>query len=187
MTQFQNILVKTLDVLRELKIENLLIGGMAVNYYGFSRSTTDIDFMMAVSNAEPLVSAMRKAGFSSYSVQKNVMFFKNPEDPVRVDFLKIDSETLAKLMQSAVPVNIHGCQVVVPSLTHLLAMKLHSFSQSSLRGKDLEDIVWLSIFNKVDVDAVLRPLALKYASDAIFQQVSEQIQTQKNNLLSDDV
>ena len=187
MSLFQNILAKALEVLGEMKIESLLTGGIAVNYYGFSRTTFDIDFMMVVPDADGLVWAMRKAGFSSYSVQGNVMFFRNPEDPIRVDFIRIDTGTLAKLMQSAVPVNLHGCQVMIPSLNDLLAMKFHSFNQSPLRGKDLEDIVWLSIFNEVDMDAVLRPLALKYASDEIYRQVCELIQTQKNNLLSDHV
>ena len=123
-----------------------------------------------------------QAGFTSYSIMPMVLFFQNPNDPVRVDFLKIDPETFGKIMQSAVLTEIKGCSVKVPSLENLLAMKFHSLNESPFRGKDFEDIVWLSINNNVDEENVLRPLALKYATEEVYQQICERIHHEKPRL-----
>jgi predicted nucleotidyltransferase len=177
----QHILSTVVEVLNNQKFDYLVIGGLAVNYYGFARVTTDIDFMVVAMDTDTVVEAMKKAGFVSYMVQSNVMFFKNPQDPVRVDLLRVDSDTMARLLESALSADIYGCQVKIPSLDNLMAMKLHSLNQSNmLRAKDMEDIVMLCIINKVDVETVLRPLACKFASEAIYRQIYAQVQGRKD-------
>ena len=161
-----------LEVLRGQNIDCLMVGGHVVNYYGYARLTGDLDFMMVITDVDAMIRAMRTAGFTSYSVDSLVLFFKKPEPAIRVDFIRIDSKTFEKLMCSAITANIMGCQVKIPSLDDLLAMKFFSYAQSpSYRGKDLQDIVWLSIENKLAPEVVLRPLALKYANETIYQQV----------------
>jgi len=59
-----------------------------------------------------------------------------------------------------------------------LAMKFHSLFQSSLRrAKDMTDIVSLSMIHRLDPETVLRPLAQKYASEEIYQNVYAKIQS----------
>jgi len=183
MNPMQSIFTSIINVLNENKIEHVLVGGLAVNYYGFSRVTQDMDFMMVVPDTNKIVAIMKNAGFTSYSVQPLVMFFKNPNDPIRVDFLRIDPETFSQIMQSAISTEILGCPIKIPSLSNLLAMKLHSLNQSPVRGKDFEDIVWLSIFNKVDEKNILHPLAKKYATEALYQQIYEKINHEKSKLI----
>lgn len=128
--------------------------------------------MIVVSDVDMIVNAMKTAGFTSYSVEPLVIFFQKPESSIRVDFLRTDVTTLNKLMQSAVLANVMNCHVKIPSLIDLLAMKFFSYSQSPLRRvKDLNDIVWLSIENKLDPETVLRPIALKFANDETYRQV----------------
>ena len=172
MNLFQATLASVLEVLKSQRIDCLLVGGLAVNYHGYGRSTQDIDLMMVVPDSDAIVKAMKDAGFTSYSVSPLVLFFKKPEPSVRVDFLRIDPETFSILMRSAVAANIMGCQVKIPSLPDLLAMKLFSYGQApSRRIKDLQDIVALCLENKIDAETDLKPLALKYASEEIYQQV----------------
>ena len=172
MNPYQATLSTVLDVLQEQKMDCLLVGGHVVNYYGYGRSTQDIDLMMVVSNPDAIVKAMKNVGFTSYSVSPLVLFFKKTELSIRVDFLRIDVQTFSLLMRSAATVEIMGCQVKIPSLSDLLAMKFFSYGQSpSCRIKDLQDIVSLSLENKIDAETVLKPLALKYASEEIYQQV----------------
>ena len=71
----QSIFTTVINVLNENKIEHVLVGGLAVNYYGFSRVTQDMDFMMVVPDTNKIVAIMKSAGFTSYSVQPLVMFF----------------------------------------------------------------------------------------------------------------
>ena len=56
----------------------LLVGGFAVNHYGYSRSTLDIDFMIVSDDRDAVLDAMRQAGFTSYSIHANVTFFQRP-------------------------------------------------------------------------------------------------------------
>ena len=173
-------LASVLEVLRSQKMDHLMIGGHVVNHYGYGRSTQDIDFMMVVTCPEKLVAAMKNAGFTSYSIEPLVLFFQKPTPSIRVDFLRVDPDTFAKLMHSAVSVKIFGCEVKIPSLPDLLAMKFFSYGQAPQRRiKDLQDIVGLSIENNLDAETVLKPLALKFASEDIYRQVFTMLPTQK--------
>ena len=137
---------------------------------------------MVLPDTEAIVRAMKNAGFTSYSVSPLVLFFKKPEPAVRVDFLRVDPATFAQLLHSAITVKIMGHQVKIPSLPDLLAMKFFSYGQAPLqRIKDLQDIVSLSLENKIDAETVLKPLALKYASEEIYQQVCTMLSSDKGN------
>jgi len=54
-----------LKLLREHKVQYLLIGGYAVGYHGYPRATADMDIWIAMKpdNAEKIVSALREFGF----------------------------------------------------------------------------------------------------------------------------
>ena len=172
MNLMQTTLASVLDVLQKHKIDYLMVGGHVVNHYGYARFTGDIDLMMMVPDANVMVEIMQNAGFTSYSVEPLVLFFKKPEPSIRVDFLRTDPGTFAKLLYSAQTTTIMGYQVKIPSLPDLLAMKFFSYGQSpATRMKDLLDIISLSTENKLDPETVLKPLAQKYATDEVYQQV----------------
>ena len=54
-----------LRLLKEHKVKYLLIGGYAVSYHGYPRSTADMDIWVAVepNNADNLVAVLREFGF----------------------------------------------------------------------------------------------------------------------------
>ena len=84
-----------LDLLRflnEERVEYLVIGGMAVNYHGYHRSTGDLDLWVALApeNQDRLASALQKFGFSSRSVAQRPLleaskFIRIGEQPIRVE------------------------------------------------------------------------------------------------------
>ncbi|MBN1268558.1 MAG: hypothetical protein JXB04_03145 [Kiritimatiellae bacterium] len=74
--------------LPEAGIAVLMIGGHAVNYYGFVRATQDIDFMATDSDEHALRDVMSKGGFTNVASHENVIFFSRPDSPLRLDFLK---------------------------------------------------------------------------------------------------
>ena len=169
---YQATFAAVFEVLRRQNMDHLMVGGHVVNYYGYGRMTQDIDLMMVLSDPDAIVKAMQNAGFTSYSIDPLVLFFKKPEPSIRVDFLRVDPETFATLMRSAKTVKILKCLVKIPSLPDLLAMKFFSYGQAPTRRlKDLQDIVSLSIVNNLEPETVLKPLALKYASEKIYQHV----------------
>jgi hypothetical protein len=84
-----------LDLLRLLNEENvdyLVVGGMAVNYYGYHRSTGDLDVWVAITpeNQDRLAAALRRFGFSAKSVARRPLlekpkFLRIGQQPIRVE------------------------------------------------------------------------------------------------------
>ncbi len=165
--------------LPEAGIPCIMIGGHAVNHYGVIRATQDIDFMIAASAADAVRRIMRDAGFTNNSVHETVMFFNQPDSPLRVDFLKVDPGTMETLMANAVKASYAGSDaVLVPRLHDLLAMKLFALTTGGPKRKDKDfgDIVNLVIENNIDVDADLRALSQEFGTDAIFDELRARIQ-----------
>lgn len=164
--------------LPEAGIDYLLIGGYAVNYYGYTRNTVDMDFMVASNQLTAVRSILTDAGFVNVSVEENVVFFNRPDLAIRVDFLRVDSETLKKLLINAVEADYYGCRVNVPALKDLLAMKIFAFAQSGGRrlGKDLPDIAFLTVLHKLDLDKDIRPLCERFGNKDTFDLIQYQVE-----------
>lgn len=177
MTDLAQVLKAAADALRQAGVDVLLVGGFAVNHYGFTRSTADIDFMMALDRCAAARRTMLAAGFEAVDEHDTVAFYRMPGNPIRIDFLKVDSDTMQKLIERAVGIDFHGHAVKVPALEDLIAMKLFALKHSWNRRvhKDLPDVVQLARLNKLDVTTVLKPLALRFADLAILDKIAEEI------------
>lgn len=163
----------------EAGIACIMIGGHAVNHYGVIRATQDIDFMIASPQADAVKQIMREAGFTNIAVHETVMFFSQPNSPLRVDFLKIAPDTMQKLLANAVKTRYAGSHpVTVPRLHDLLAMKLFALTTGGpkRRDKDFGDIVNLVIENGVDVDGELGSLCAEFGTDALFDELKARIE-----------
>lgn len=59
-----------LQLLNEQQVEYLLVGGYAVTYYGYPRTTDNIDFWLAIhhNNAEKIVSILHTFGFGATGI-----------------------------------------------------------------------------------------------------------------------
>ena len=158
-------------------IDFLMIGGHAVNQYGYSRATIDVDFMIATSDLDAVRTVMRDAGFINVSHSENVVFFNKPGLPLRVDFLQVNNETMHALFTDAQEVDYGGQSLKVPSLKNLIAMKLFALKSGSPGRweKDFPDIVHLVFENGLDVEGVLKPLCDRFADDEIFRKLSDRI------------
>lgn len=158
-------------------VECLLVGGFAVNHYGYTRNTLAVDWMIIAEQRDVVWDIMRREGFTNAAVYENVMFFQRPGTGWRVDFLHADRATMEQLLSRAESVAVHGTTVKVPALKDLIAMKLFSLAQNPEQrmGKDLPDIANLSVFNELDLERDIHPLAAHYASEAVFKMVSDQI------------
>lgn len=164
-------------------IETLLVGGMAVNHYGYTRNTLDVDFMIASSALDTVRAKLKAMGYTNIAEHESVLFFNKPGSSLRIDFLKADSATVRHLREQAVAIELSGCHVKVPALRDLLAMKFFSLKQAfaARADKDLPDIAWLAVINGLNPEADLHPLAQKYADEAIYNCVIKRIAALENN------
>ena len=161
-------------------VEFLMIGGHAVNHYGYSRATIDVDFMIAASDQKTVLAVMKKAGYTNISQSENVIFFSMPGVPVRVDFLQVDDATMGALLGDAEEVDYGGQSVRVPSLANLIAMKLFALKSGSSNRweKDFPDIVHLAIENELELETDLKPLCERFADVAVYEKLAARIQEQ---------
>jgi predicted nucleotidyltransferase len=120
-----------------------MIGGMAVNYYGYHRSTGDLDVWVAISpeNQDRLGAALTKFGFSAQSVAHRPLleqskFIRIGEQPVRVEIHGgISGVSFAECYERAERCTIQGIDVPVISLQDLRKNK-----RAAARTKDQADL-----------------------------------------------
>jgi len=162
----------------EANIECLLIGGFAVNHYGYTRNTLDVDFMIVADQINQVRTIMLDAGFTNIDIGESVAFFSLPEGEPRADFLRVDESTMMKLLQNAAPVNIRGRELLVPALKDLIAMKIFSLKENTSRrmGKDLPDIAYLSVINRLSIESDIKPLCEQYGDPEVYEMIKGQIE-----------
>jgi len=178
MTNLDKILAIASRQLPAAGIDCLLIGGFAVNHYGYTRNTLDVDFMIVAERMDDIREILRAAGFTNVDVRDNVAFFSAPDGGPRVDFLCVDGPTMRKLLVHAKTVPVHGHDLRLPSLKDLIAMKVFAFAQNTAcrMGKDLPDIAYLAVLNDLDFEADIRPLCARFGTPEICELIRTQIE-----------
>jgi predicted nucleotidyltransferase len=132
-----------LKFLNEEKVEYLLIGGIAVNFYGYHRATGDLDVWIAVDdvNQDRLAAALRKFGFSEQAVARRPLiqkpkFIRIGQPPIRVEIHSvIDGVDFTDCLEKAERCLIEGIVVPFISLGDLRRTK-----RAAGRTKDLADL-----------------------------------------------
>ncbi len=159
-------------------IDCLLIGGFAVNHYGYTRNTLDVDFMIVSERVDDVRRIMCDAGFTNIEIRDNVAFFAIPNEAPRVDFLRVDASTMEKLLFSAVRVVVQGHELRLPSILDLISMKIFAFSQDTARrmGKDLPDIAYLSVIHNLDIESDILPLCERFGTPETYRLIRNQIE-----------
>jgi hypothetical protein len=125
------------------KVEYLLIGGYAVNYYGYPRATADLDVWLAMqpANAERMVAALKEFGFDLPDLSPEL--FLRPAQiirlgvpPVRIEIATtISGVDFAECQARRVEDTLDGVPVHVIGLDDLKRNK-----QAAGRHQDLADL-----------------------------------------------
>ena len=135
--------IDMLKCLNKAGVDYILVGGWAVNMYGYIRATVDLDIWILADadNAKKVYSAVAEFGapvsemkpeeFAEYG-----MIFQIGVAPCRVDIIsKISGVSYADAVTRAVPKTIDGIPVRIISLEDLIANK-----KALGRAKDLADV-----------------------------------------------
>ena len=130
-------------MLNSHQVEYLLIGGYAVSYHGYPRTTADIDIWVAIQreNAEKLVVVLREFGFDAPQLtadlflrQNQIIRMGNP--PMRIELLTtISGVRFEECYSERIIGIIDDVEVQIINLEHLKRNK-----QASGRQKDLDDL-----------------------------------------------
>lgn len=132
-----------LKLLKENKVEYLLVGGYAVGFYGYPRPTGDMDIWISNKreNAEKVNLVLNEFGFSSpelsaelFMLEKSIVRMGVP--PFKLEIITfIDGVEFEKCFSEKTTAEIDGVEVNLISLENLKTNK-----KASGRLKDLNDL-----------------------------------------------
>lgn len=132
-----------LRLLRAHGVEYLLIGGWAVGYHGYPRSTDDLDVWVAIApaNADKVVKTLREFGFDVPELSTD-LFLQNDQivrmgiAPVRIEVsTSISGVEFDECYRERLETTLDNEPVSLISLRHLRINK-----KASGRLKDLSDL-----------------------------------------------
>src|SRR3989338_884701 len=110
-------------------------------------------------------------------------FEAKKDDLMDLDVMFVDEKTFNGILKKAQKTKIEGEEFVVPSLNHLMALKLHSLRNNLNReNPDMIDLINLIQINHVDVTRDgFRKLCLTYGTEELYNKISRIISAWKKS------
>jgi hypothetical protein len=156
-------------------LDFLIIGGHAVMHYGYVRMTLDLDLLARDDQREAWRQLMAQHGYVSYSESPAfIQFASRTVGWPAVDLMFVHADTWAQLRSEAVTKNSGNVEVLVPSVRHLVALKLHAAGSPtrSNPGKDWTDIEELIRRHRLDpYNAEFAQLILRHGGEAALARI----------------
>lgn len=163
------------NIVKEKDIPCVLIGGFAVNYYKVTRQTVDVDFLITEEDFEKILGVLHKHGLKVECRSEVFVRCSAAEKYfMDLDFVFVEKDTLDKIIKESKVANIGKQKFLVPSVEHLIALKLHAikYNPRQREYKDLLDVIDLIKVNKVKVYTnSFKELCLKYGTEELYNKI----------------
>lgn len=157
----------------------LVIGGLAVNHYGYSRDTSDLDFFISQNDRSQWIELLKHFGYSDHNDGGNFIQFNPPaQNAWPVDLMLVQEKTFAAMLTACQPADLFGVKTRVPSLEHLIALKLHALKNTRMSRflKDFLDVEYLIRLNRLDIKSkAIRELFDKYGTADLYDKISRSL------------
>ena len=160
---------------RQRELPFLVIGGLAVNFYGYSRDTADLDLLVCGDQRSAWLQLLATL---KYAVFHDADTFVQLSPPAQgewpVDLMVVQAATFTPMLSAGLAVEMFGTRVVIPSLEHLLALKLHALKHAGVHRflKDFQDVEGLVRINRLDLKSEkIRQLFFKYGSVDLYEKI----------------
>ena len=179
-----------MEVLRTLvfaaesqNLEMLLIGGHAINFYGLSRQTGDLDLIVKLSQKNEFLEILKKLKYTKSQDDNNFTRHKPAElGEWPIDLMYVDDQTFASLYKNSTQGQVGVADIKIVSARHLALLKIHALKhyQAHRFAKDYNDLLFLIRTSKCDFsEEELKELCLKYASLDLYEKLGRD---SKNNI-----
>lgn len=160
---------------RQRQLPFLVIGGHAVNLYGFARETADLDFLVCSDHREAWVKLFADLGYRPFSDAPNfVQLVSDNETAWPVDLMFVKPATFKPMFDSGRAVEFYGTKPRIPTLEHLIALKLHALKNTRPHRflKDFLDVENLIRINQLDIQSEnIRQLFKKYGTLDLYEKI----------------
>ena len=149
----------------------LVIGGYAVAAHGHARATFDVDFLVLKEDRNVWSEKISRIGLKKVA-ETNAFAQFAQQHGEGLDLMFVNAETFEQMWSASQKRAFGPNEARIPSLDHLLALKLHALKQKlpHRTSKDAEDVEVLIRRNKLDI---ARPhyekLFLKYGTCEIYE------------------
>jgi hypothetical protein len=158
-----------------LKLEFLLIGGLAVIEHGFTRTTNDIDLLIRKQNADSWNHLVVDLGYKLLNDGGSFLQYERPAiNSWPLDLMLVNDPTYDSLQANSLPANVLGASLRIVSLRNLLMLKLHALKQKKIHRflHDFNDLVELVKANRLDLQSSeYRDLFLKYGTSDLYDKI----------------
>jgi hypothetical protein len=152
----------------------LLIGGYAVAAHGHSRTTFDVDFLGQSEDRTEWRKRLLARNFNLVAETSAFAQFSPPDQSIGLDLMFVAKETFDQFWKAREAKEFGTSVAEVPSLDHLLALKLHVLKQGlgHRTFKDAQDVEMLARRNKLNLDEErYEKLFLKHGTREIYETI----------------
>ena len=167
------------DEAAKRKLRFLVIGGLAVNHYGYARETGDVDFFVRQSDRADWITMLEAFGYTNYNDGGNFIQFNPPaQNAWPVDLMLVQDKTFEPILAASKAADFYGFQTRVPALEHLIALKLHALKNTRMSRflKDYLDVEYLIRVNRLDIKSQsLGALFDKYGTPDLYEKISRSL------------
>ncbi|MBM3882944.1 MAG: hypothetical protein FJ387_25030 [Verrucomicrobia bacterium] len=150
----------------------LVVGGYAVAAHGHARATFDVDLLVRRAERDAWLDRVSSAGLKLFGETGAFAQFTQPQGGDGLDLMFVDESTFDRMWQASEERDFGGHSARIPSLDHLLALKLHALKQTlpHRTSKDADDVEMLVRRNRLDLrDPRYEQLFLKYGTREIYE------------------
>jgi predicted nucleotidyltransferase len=141
--------------LNKNEVQYIVVGGYAVNYHGYRRTTGDIDLWIKPdngSNKNRIIDCLRELGVEELTLTELVkldfskpVVFVDGEEPFKIDFMTaVSGVNFEEAWAQKVIADIDGIDIPFIHLNHLVISKI-----TTGRAKDKNDIEQLQKIRKL--------------------------------------
>ncbi len=164
--------------LARYKVEALLIGGYSLPAYGVMRQTLDVDCLIVETEIGCLDGILSEAGYVEQERTENFVRYSHPHVYLMdVDIVLVDQNTFRKMTEASMVYRLGEMEIRVPSLIHLIALKLHAVKNNPEReNRDLGDIAELLKANPGKLSMTdLKSVCAGYGPDGVFSKIKRYV------------
>jgi len=157
----------------------VLIGGHAINYYGISRQTGDIDLLVRLSDKNKWNNIFLKLHYRE--IQNDTVFARYGADVSAwpIDLMYVDDSTFEKIYNDSEDGGVDVAEVKIISTEHLVLLKLHALKRflPERFNKDYNDLISLLKTDKIKFSKTeFNELCLKYANSELYEKIIKEVE-----------
>jgi hypothetical protein len=169
------VLKRIAETAEERGLSFLVVVGHALNAWGVSRQTCDLDLMVPENELEKWKEMLGELGYLSPCEHEGFLQYGPPARGAwPLDLLVVNLSTFAKLRQASASTTLKGVSCRVPSVDHLLAMKFHAlkFVHGVTALKYLQDVhSLLARTSRAVTDDDVRELCLGHGNQEVYERL----------------